>query len=103
LDATSLTTPTTNIANMDYNAHDILLGCIEVWRGEQIKYNSQFSTYDTLDKLKNLCDTYIIEDKNILKSVFDECESPFVYNIENEEITNSEEDEESDEELPPAQ
>ena len=68
-------------------------------------YNPQFETFDTLRMIK----AYIYEnniedeDKNILKSVFDECESPFVYNIETEEITNSEEDEESDEELPPTQ
>jgi len=93
-------------ATMTYNAHDILLGCIDVWREEQIKYNSQFSTYDTLDKLKYLCEYHNIEDKNILKDVFDECEHPFIYDIENDEITNSEEDDESEEEeeeLPPAQ
>jgi hypothetical protein len=81
---------------MEYNAH-LLLACIEVWREEQMRFNTDFSTYDTLDKLKDLCYKYNIEDKNIIKNVFDECESPFVYNIENDEITNSEEDEE----LPP--
>jgi hypothetical protein len=44
----------------------------------------------------------MIDDKNILKEVFDECENPFVYDINTDEISNSEEEEE-EEEIPPAQ
>ena len=92
-------------ANMSYNAHDLILACVDVWRGQQMLYNSQFETFDTLVMIKYLCEYHNIEDRNIIKSVFDECESPFVYNIENDEITNSEEDDESEEEeeLSPAQ
>lgn len=79
---------------MSYNANDLLIKCINVWREEQMKYNPYFGTNETLQKLKDLCDVYSIEDKNILKNVFDECEHPFVYNIEEDEITNGEEEEE---------
>ena len=83
---------------MNYNANDILTACIDVWKGQQMIYNPQYSPFDTLDKLKDLCEYHNIKDKNILKDVFDECEDPFVYNIENDDITNSEDDEEDDEE-----
>tara|TARA_R110000782_G_scaffold26062_1_gene67159 strand:+ start:3356 stop:3628 length:273 start_codon:yes stop_codon:yes gene_type:complete len=84
----------------------LLEGVIEVWRGEQMKYNPQFMPEETLQKLKDLCEIYMIDDKNILKEVFDECENPFVYDINTDEISNSEEEEEEEEEepeLPPAQ
>jgi len=88
---------------MEHSHYGLLEGIIEVWRGEQMKYNPQFTPDETLQKLKDLCEIYMIDDKNILKEVFDECEKPFVYDVNTDEISNSEEEEEEEEEIPPAQ
>ena len=76
------------------NAKDLLVGIIDMWREEQCLYNPNFSTRETLNKLKELCEKYMIDDKNILKDVFDECENPCVYDINNDEISYGDEDEE---------
>ena len=63
-----------------------------------MKYNEYFGANETLCKLKGLCDEYDVEDKNILKNVFEECESSMIYNIETDTISHGDEDEGEDEE-----
>jgi len=69
-----------------YTAKHVIMACIEIWREEQMNYYPQFEPGDTLCKLKELCKDYRVNDKNILKVLFEEHESGFIYNIETDEI-----------------
>ena len=69
-----------------YTAKHVIMACIEIWREEQMNYYPQFEPGETLCKLKELCKDYRVNDKNILKVLFEEHESGFIYNIETDEI-----------------
>tara|TARA_R110000824_G_scaffold68641_2_gene177377 strand:+ start:3157 stop:3426 length:270 start_codon:yes stop_codon:yes gene_type:complete len=81
-----------------YSLQELLIACITVWREEQMKYNPDFGANETLYKLKELCEKYDTEDKNLLKTIFEECESSMKYDIETDEISY-EADETDDEEF----
>ena len=80
-----------------YSLQELLISCITVWREEQMKYNPDFGADETLYKLKELCEEYHTEDKNLLKTIFEECESSMKYDIETDEISYEADDEEFEE------
>tara|TARA_R110000824_G_scaffold3860_1_gene18490 strand:+ start:1491 stop:2609 length:1119 start_codon:yes stop_codon:yes gene_type:complete len=73
---------------------EIIVEKTQSWLTEQSAVNPSYSTKDTLGYIKSIC-----ENKDVIKEVFDECENPFYYNIEKNEIMNgAEEDEDEDDE-----
>ena len=60
------------------------------------EYNPQYSTHETLGKVIEFCERFDL-DINCIKIVFDRVEEPFYYDIENDEIKNSNNDEDDDE------
>ena len=68
---------------------------IGVWKECMFEYNPQYSTDETLGKVIEFCERFDL-DINCIKIVFDSVEEPYYYDIENDEIKNSERDEEDD-------
>jgi hypothetical protein len=86
---------------------EIIVEKTQSWLKEQSISYSSYSTQDTLDYIKSIC-----KDKETIKEVFDDLESPYFYHIESDEIHNGdycdeddlsddedEEDEDEEEEL----
>ena len=73
----------------------MIVNMIDVWKECMIEYNPQYSTDETLGKVIELCERFDL-DINCIKIVFDRVEEPYYYDIEKDEIKNSERDEEDE-------
>ena len=60
-------------------------------------HNSNYTTDDTLSYVKECCSEYNLDILSV-KKIFDECEEPFYYVIETNEIKNSEDPDSDDDE-----
>ena len=58
---------------------------VETWRDCQIMFNPNFTAYNTLDFVKQICDKCNLGIKEV-KELFDEYEYPYIYNIEKGDI-----------------
>ena len=70
-----------------YSAKDMVCAKIDTWRELMVEYNSQFSPGDTLGYIKECCEEYDLDIK-VVKEIFDECEEPYYYIIDKDEISN---------------
>ena len=84
---------------MGYSIKELLDICIELWKEEQFNHEANYSAKDTLKKIIELMDKLGENwDPILLKEVFDDCEEPFYYDIDKDEIRNHDDDDDSDEE-----
>ena len=74
--------------NKQYSARDMVVSVIYTWTETLAYFDHQYSTIDTLEKVKEACKEYEL-DIHEVKSIFDEVEHPFYYDIEKDEIFNS--------------
>tara|TARA_B100000424_G_C22613022_1_gene341406 strand:+ start:304 stop:558 length:255 start_codon:yes stop_codon:yes gene_type:complete len=80
-----------------YSAKQIVIAKIDSWRECQIQLNPQYSPADTLSYVKECCEMYDLN-KDAVKEIFEEFETPCYYDIEKDDYVFRDDDEEEDEE-----
>ncbi len=78
-----------------YSALDMVKSNMEMWRECMCDFDAQYFPSDTLGKVKELCKDYDLDIYSV-KEVFDYIEDPFYYDIDKDEIFNSECESESE-------
>jgi len=78
--------------NSDY---DIVLQKTLTWRFCMFQHQYDFEPKDTLSFIKEIAEDFDVDDKQIAK-IFNECEDPYYYDLDKEEIINGEESEEEE-------
>ena len=68
-----------------YLAKDMILAKIDTWKQQQMIYNPQYEPEETLSFIKECCEEYDLDLKDV-KEIFDEVEDPYYYDIDEDDI-----------------